>query len=105
MKMLLTITEPSHILYGSDYPYVAAPVLRFFRQRKTPFQMKMNKAIIILALMTIAIPSNAQNNQTETKVQNMNNALTPHRQGLAVIASLEAKGKQPWPMPLTTDLP
>lgn len=24
---LLTITEPSHILYGSDYPYVAAPAL------------------------------------------------------------------------------
>ena len=94
MKMLLTITEPSHILYGSDYPYVAAPALHFFRQRKIPFQMKLNKAIIILALMTIAIPSNAQNNQTETKSQNMNNALTPRRQGLAVIASLEAKGDQ-----------
>ena len=94
MKRLLTITEPSHILYGSDYPYVAAPALHFFRQRKTPFQMKLNKAIIILALMTIAIPSNAQNNQTETKAQNMNNALTPRRQGLAVIASLEAKGDQ-----------
>ena len=24
---LLTITEPTHILYGSDYPYVAAPAL------------------------------------------------------------------------------
>ena len=24
---LLTITEPSHILYGSDYPYVAAPAI------------------------------------------------------------------------------
>ena len=24
---LLAITEPSHILYGSDYPYVAAPAL------------------------------------------------------------------------------
>ena len=36
----------------------------------------------------------AQNNQTETKAQNMNNALTPRRQGLAVIASLEAKGNQ-----------
>ena len=94
MKMLLTITEPSHIIYGSDYPYVAAPALHFFRQRKTPFQMKLNKAIIILALMTIAIPSYAQNNQTETKAQNMNNALTPRRQGLAVIASLEAKGDQ-----------
>ncbi len=94
MKRLLTITKPSHILYGSDYPYVAAPALHFFRQRKTPFQMKLNKAIIILALMTIAIPSNAQNNQTKTKVQNMNNALTPRRQGLAVIASLEAKGDQ-----------
>ena len=36
----------------------------------------------------------AQNIQTETKAQNMNNALTPRRQGLAVIASLEAKGDQ-----------
>ncbi|MBR1509823.1 MAG: hypothetical protein IJ623_04140 [Bacteroidales bacterium] len=25
--MLLTITEPSHILYGSDYPYVAESAL------------------------------------------------------------------------------
>ena len=27
IESLLTITEPSHILYGSDYPYVAAPAL------------------------------------------------------------------------------
>lgn len=27
IELLLTITEPSHILYGSDYPYVAAPAL------------------------------------------------------------------------------
>lgn len=27
IEMLLTITEPTHILYGSDYPYVAAPAL------------------------------------------------------------------------------
>ena len=27
INALLTITEPSHILYGSDYPYVAAPAL------------------------------------------------------------------------------
>ena len=27
IESLLTITEPSHILYGSDYPYVAAPSL------------------------------------------------------------------------------
>lgn len=27
IKSLLTITDPSHILYGSDYPYVAAPAL------------------------------------------------------------------------------
>ena len=27
IDMLLTVTEPSHILYGSDYPYVAAPAL------------------------------------------------------------------------------
>jgi hypothetical protein len=27
IESLLTITEPSHILYGSDFPYVAAPAL------------------------------------------------------------------------------
>ena len=27
IESLLTITEPSHILYGSDYPYVAPPAL------------------------------------------------------------------------------
>lgn len=27
IRALLTITDPSHILYGSDYPYVAAPAL------------------------------------------------------------------------------
>ncbi len=27
IESLLTITEPSHILYGSDYPYVSAPAL------------------------------------------------------------------------------
>lgn len=27
IKSLLTIADPSHILYGSDYPYVAAPAL------------------------------------------------------------------------------
>jgi len=27
VESLLTITEPAHILYGSDYPYVAAPAL------------------------------------------------------------------------------
>ena len=27
IDMLLTVTEPAHILYGSDYPYVAAPAL------------------------------------------------------------------------------
>ncbi|MBR3014781.1 MAG: amidohydrolase [Bacteroidaceae bacterium] len=28
IKMMLTITEPNHLLYGSDYPYVAADVLK-----------------------------------------------------------------------------
>ena len=28
IKMMLTITEPSHLLYGSDYPYVATDVLK-----------------------------------------------------------------------------
>ncbi len=27
IESLLTVTEPTHILYGSDYPYVAAPAL------------------------------------------------------------------------------
>ena len=36
----------------------------------------------------------AQNSPSEKNTQNMNNALTPRRQGLAVIAALEAKGDQ-----------
>jgi len=28
IKMMLTVTEPSHLLYGSDYPYVAPEVLQ-----------------------------------------------------------------------------
>lgn len=28
IKMMLTITEPSHLLYGSDYPYASASVLK-----------------------------------------------------------------------------
>ena len=31
--MLLTITTPSHLLYGSDYPYVAPQVLSQSLQR------------------------------------------------------------------------
>jgi predicted TIM-barrel fold metal-dependent hydrolase len=27
IKQMLTLTEPSHIMYGSDYPYVTDPVL------------------------------------------------------------------------------
>ncbi|MDO4214412.1 MAG: amidohydrolase family protein [Bacteroidales bacterium] len=27
IRELLTITTPDHLLYGTDYPYVAAPVL------------------------------------------------------------------------------
>ena len=27
IKMMLSVTEPSHIMYGTDYPYVAAPVI------------------------------------------------------------------------------
>ncbi len=27
VRELLTITSPSHLLYGTDYPYVNAPVL------------------------------------------------------------------------------
>ena len=41
--------------------------------------------------MIMAIPLNAQ---LSNKQQTMNNALTPRRQGLAVIAALEAKGDQ-----------
>ena len=28
IRMLLTITTPDHLLYGSDYPYVAPQVLK-----------------------------------------------------------------------------
>ena len=31
--MLLTITTPGHLLYGSDYPYVAPLVLKASLQR------------------------------------------------------------------------
>ncbi len=27
IRELLTITSPSHLLYGTDYPYVKAPIL------------------------------------------------------------------------------
>ena len=33
IRMLLTITTPSHLLYGSDYPYVAPQVLKAGLQR------------------------------------------------------------------------
>ena len=33
IRMLLTITTPSHLLYGSDYPYVAPQVLKASLQR------------------------------------------------------------------------
>ena len=36
----------------------------------------------------------AQNSPSEKNAQDMNNALTPRRQGLAVMAALEAKGDQ-----------
>lgn len=34
MDMLLTIADEKHILYGSDYPYVPAPV---FLKKKRPW--------------------------------------------------------------------
>ena len=33
IKMMLTITSPDHIMYGTDYPYVAAPVLTMKRKQ------------------------------------------------------------------------
>ena len=32
IRMLLTITTPDHLLYGSDYPYVAPQVHRYSRR-------------------------------------------------------------------------
>ena len=76
IESLLTITEPSHILYGSDYPYVAAPAL-----------VGAKKSLEARLFGT------GKRNLTND-VQPMKNVLAPRRQGLAVIAALEAKGDQ-----------
>jgi len=90
IESLLTIAEPSHILYGSDYPYVAAPALvgakksleaRLASHGLNPKDIFTNNAASLFSCMVL-------------NVQDMENALTPRRQGLAVIAALEAKGDQ-----------
>ena len=79
---LLTITTPSHILYGSDYPYVAVTALigakksleeRLPSHGLNPADVFSGNAIRLFGGI----------------------ALTPRRQGLAVIAALEAKGDMP----------
>ena len=90
IESLLTIAEPSHILYGSDYPYVAAPALvgakksleaRLASHGLNPKDIFTNNAASLFSCMVL-------------NAQDMENALTPRRQGLAVIAALEAKGDQ-----------
>ena len=39
MDMLLAIADEKHILYGSDYPYVPAPVLL---KKKTALDMALD---------------------------------------------------------------
>lgn len=94
IESLLTITEPSHILYGSDYPYVAAPALvgakksleaRLAAHGLDPQDVFVNNADRLFGT--------GKRNLTND-VQPMKNVLAPRRQGLAVIAALEAKGDQ-----------
>ena len=86
MESLLTITEPSHILYGSDYPYVAAPALtgakKALESRLAPHGLNPRDIFT----------DNAARLFGAAKTQNMENTLSPRRQGLAVMAALEAKG-------------
>ena len=86
LESLLTITEPSHILYGSDYPYVAAPALtgakKALESRLAPHGLNPRDIFT----------DNAARLFGAAKTQNMENALSPRRQGLAVMAALEAKG-------------
>ena len=91
IEMLLTITEPSHILYGSDYPYVASQAL--VGAKKSLEARLASHGLDPRAVFTdnAARLFGAGLLKTGT---NMENALTPRRQGLAVIAALEAKGDQ-----------
>ncbi len=101
IKSLLTITEPSHILYGSDYPYVAAPALvganKGLEQRLGALGLDLDSVLSGNAARLFGInpPVPSEDNLPAgktTKPQIMNDNLTPRRQGLAVIAALEAKG-------------
>ena len=97
IESLLTITEPSHILYGSDYPYVAAPALvgakkaleaRLASHGLDPEDVLGGNAARLFH------PDLDKSYVMTDKPQIMDNALTPRRQGLAVIAALEARGDQ-----------
>lgn len=82
IRALLTITDPSHILYGSDYPYVAAPALAAAKKSllwaspsrislqttqqnylKTPYKMKaLNSLVLAVAsvFLFFSTPCDAQ---------------------------------------------
>ncbi len=83
LESLLTICEPSHILYGSDYPYVAEA--RLSAHGLSPKDVFSDNAA---RLFGTEINTNNLDNI------DMNQALTPRRKGLAVIAAFEAKGDQ-----------
>jgi AhpD family alkylhydroperoxidase len=94
IESLLTITEPSHILYGSDYPYVAAPALVGAKKAlETRLKAHGLEPQSILAgnaarLFGMEVP------KMTMQTRKMENTITPRRQGLAVMAALEAKGDQ-----------
>lgn len=92
---LLTITEPSHILYGSDYPYVAAQALT---SAKKALEARLSSHGLNPEDVFSGNAARLFNNSSMTikKSSNMSEhiALTPRRQGLAVIAALEARGDQ-----------
>lgn len=94
IESLLTISEPSHILYGSDYPYVAAPALigakkaleaRLAAHGLSKEDVFLNNAARLLGYNL---------NESDTKSLTMENSLSLRRQGLATIAAFEAKGDQ-----------
>ncbi len=92
IESLLTITDPSHLLYGSDYPYVAAPALVGAR-KALEGRLAAHGLDPQSVLAGNAARLFGQEIQAQSKmVQNMEVELTPRRQGLAVMAALEAKG-------------
>ncbi len=94
IESLLTLTEPSHILYGSDYPYVAAPALlgakKALEARLLTHGLDPHSIFADNAARLFGMKETVKTIKTPT----MDNTITARRQSLAVIAALEAKGDQ-----------